>query len=102
MSGHFIEKCKVCKKVIAQCRCPSENKEERWSICDECIEASKNEPYIKHETVVVEYSYNPKYGDERVCKCGHTYYRHFDTYENMNACGCKYCQCLVFEEAQKE
>jgi hypothetical protein len=33
---HFIEKCKECKKIISQCRCPSKDKEERWSLCAEC------------------------------------------------------------------
>lgn len=45
--------------------------------------------------------YNPNYGDDRMCKCGHRYYRHFDTYENMEAVGCKYCyDCFTFEESQ--
>jgi hypothetical protein len=55
--------------------------------------------YIRIERVVVELKYNPKYGDNRMCKCGHTYYRHFDSYEDMEACGCKYCQCHEFDEA---
>ena len=42
--------------------------------------------------------YNPQYGDDRVCKCGHTYYRHFDPYEDMEAVGCKYCMCGTFTE----
>lgn len=37
--------------------------------------------------------YNPNYGDNRLCVCGHPYYRHFDTYEDMEACCCKYCDC---------
>jgi len=44
-------------------------------------------------------SYNPKYGDDRVCECGHAYYRHFDSYEDMYPCGCKYCDCEEFIEA---
>ena len=47
--------------------------------------------------------YDPKYGDDRMCKCGHPYYRHFDTYDNMAPVGCKYCnhydECQRFEEA---
>lgn len=42
--------------------------------------------------------YNPKYGDDKVCICGHFYYRHFDTYDNMYNCGCKYCNCKTFEK----
>jgi len=29
------------------------------------------------------------------CECGHAYYRHFDTYDNMRAVGCKYCDCFI-------
>lgn len=56
-------------------------------------------PYIEVEVITVERQYNPKYGDDRMCQCGHPYYRHFDTYENMYPCGCKYCACYTFEEA---
>ena len=35
-TGHFITRCSKCGKVIAQCRCPSKDKEERFTICDEC------------------------------------------------------------------
>ena len=37
--------------------------------------------------------YDHTFGDDRVCSCGHTYYRHFDTYDDMRAVGCKYCEC---------
>jgi hypothetical protein len=59
----------------------------------------KEEPYIieTHTEVVTKYKYNPNYGDDRVCECGHPYYRHFDTYEDMLAVGCKYCGCWVFK-----
>lgn len=42
--------------------------------------------------------YDPKYGDNRICKCGHIYYRHFDTYDGMEPVGCKYCGCQNFIE----
>lgn len=48
--------------------------------------------------VVTEKKYNPKFGDDRMCVCGHPYYRHFDPYENMEAVGCKYCACTTFKE----
>ena len=35
--------------------------------------------------------YDPNYGDEVPCECGHPYRRHFDTYEEMSPVGCKYC-----------
>lgn len=41
--------------------------------------------------------YNNNFGDEEVCKCGHPYYRHFDSYEDMHPVGCKYCECYIFE-----
>ncbi len=34
--GHFIEKCKICKIVISQCRCMATDKSERWSVCLKC------------------------------------------------------------------
>lgn len=40
--------------------------------------------------------YDPNFGDDRICRCGHTYYRHFDTYEGMASIGCKYCLCEGF------
>lgn len=30
---------------------------------------------------------------DAICQCGHVYYRHFDTYEDMAPVGCKYCDC---------
>lgn len=44
--------------------------------------------------------YNPEYGDDKLCRCGHTYYRHFDSYENMNHVGCKYCDCYLFDSVE--
>lgn len=34
--SHYIKKCKICKKVISQCRCMSCNKTEIFDICNEC------------------------------------------------------------------
>ena len=45
--------------------------------------------------------YDPEYGDDRECVCGHPYYRHFDTYDGMRPVGCKYCcfeECTEFKE----
>jgi hypothetical protein len=60
------------------------------------------EAYTVTTEVVKHYHYNPAYGNDRECKCGHPYYRHFDTYENMSTVGCKYCECFHFEEATEE
>jgi len=69
--------------------------------CDMCSGSGKimeEEPYI-HKIITTEKKlYNPKYGDDRICKCGHSYYRHFDTYEDMGNVGCKYCDCYEFIE----
>ena len=58
------------------------------------------QPYLTQTTINTDLIYNPKYGNNRVCKCGHVYYRHFDSYEHMYAIGCKYCQCYKFEEKE--
>lgn len=59
------------------------------------------QPYLELEKVTIKFKYNPHYGDDRVCKCGHVYYRHFDSYENMATVGCKYCGCHHFEEVKR-
>lgn len=61
-----------------------------------CIE---EQPYIETVSIIKESRYNPNYGDDRLCKCGHPYYRHFDTYDNMTNVGCKYCQCGQFVQS---
>lgn len=58
----------------------------------------KAEPYLVLEIVRKEYRYNPNYGDTKVCACRHQYQRHFDTHEDMENVGCKYCECLHFTE----
>lgn len=60
-----------------------------------------NGAYIEVISVKRKYKYNPAFGDDKLCKCGHSYYRHFDTYEKMDNVGCKYCGCHHFEEAEK-
>lgn len=57
-------------------------------------------PYIIKEKIIIKkiYKYNPKYGDDRICICGDTYYRHFDSYDKMRPVGCKYCDCMTFVE----
>ncbi len=55
-------------------------------------------PYKETSVTTIVRSYNPDYGDNRVCKCGHLYERHFDPYENMENVGCKYCRCYDFKE----
>jgi hypothetical protein len=59
-------------------------------------EIDEKQPYIEIHKVVL--FYNPEYGDNRECECGYPHYRHFDTYENMETVGCKYCKCFYFKE----
>ena len=70
-------------------------------IISEVITGDDNSPYLEIERTVkyTTRKYNPKFGDSKICKCGHEYYRHFDSWEDMRACGCKYCGCNDFEEA---
>jgi hypothetical protein len=65
-------------------------------------EVPDEEPYLEEIVVKRIGKYNPNYGDHRICKCDHSYYRHFDSYEEMYACGCKYCQCDRFEEREDD
>lgn len=44
--------------------------------------------------------YDPEFGDDRKCTCSHPYYRHYDSYEDMAAVGCKYCPCSTFKEPE--
>lgn len=64
--------------------------------------SSTDAPYLEYEYKVREKKYNPNYGDNRMCICGHPYYRHFDSYENMEPVGCKYCGCDEFVEQKEE
>ena len=66
------------------------------------IPNSQNEPYIISYEVTASLKYNPNFGDDKICECGHAYYRHFDTYDDMDNCGCKYCGCFDFTLAKSE
>lgn len=68
----------------------------------EGIDRNIDGPYKVTYSVHIHNEYNPNFGDDKLCQCGHTYYRHFDSYEGMDACGCKYCTCRYFLLAQSE
>lgn len=34
--AHKIIKCKECKEIIMQCRCPAKHKDIEWQICGDC------------------------------------------------------------------
>ncbi len=54
--------------------------------------------YLETYSIEIHKSYNENYGHNKVCECSHDYYRHFDSYENMDSVGYKYCSCDEFEE----
>ncbi len=61
-----------------------------------------DQPHLTKTSVKTKIFYNPNYGDNRLCECGHPYHRHFDSYEDNDACGCKYkhtCKCKGFKES---
>lgn len=66
------------------------------------FKSKDSEPYITKYSLEKTIGYNSKFGDDKECECGHPYYRHFDTYEDMEACGCKYCGCYKFTLSKKE
>lgn len=59
---------------------------------------STDTPYRERTELIIHLEYNPIYGDDRICVCGHPYDRHFDSYEDMKNVGCKYCGCETFVE----
>lgn len=76
---------------------------DEWDNGIDAIRVSdKSGPYIEYKTVQTILKYNPNFGDNKVCTCGHSYYRHFDSYEGMRACGCKYCRCIIFKEKNED
>lgn len=69
------------------------------------ITTSNKEPYIERIVISALHTmvYNPNYGDDKPCgNCGHTYDRHFDSHDDMEAVGCKYCECYEFVDLKVE
>lgn len=65
--------------------------------CLHLIEKTESSPYLEGFEIRKISLYNPDYSGNRECECGHDYERHFDSYENMSAVGCKYCRCHDFK-----
>lgn len=63
---------------------------------------NEEKPYIERTVTKVIREYNPKFGDDRKCECGHSYHRHFDPYAFMEDSGCGYCSCGTFVEASPD
>ena len=74
-----------------------------WTVDSWLAYTGQTENFLKFVDKLVKASpsriYDKEYGDDKVCKCGHPYYRHFDTYEDMRNVGCKYCRCRNFAPA---
>jgi len=34
---HFVKKCNICGTIVAQCRCPSNDKVIEYVHCDSCL-----------------------------------------------------------------
>ena len=66
---------------------------------DAILVSDTDSPYLEYEYKIQEIKYNPNYGDNRMCRCGHPYHRHFDPYMKMEVSRCKYCGCDAFVEA---
>lgn len=60
---------------------------------DNSDDAINREPMYLED---IKLRYNPKYGDNNLCICGHIYYRHFDENDEMLKSGCSKCQCTEF------
>jgi len=58
------------------------------------LEVSRHDSFFIDDECPV---YDESFGNDKLCKCGHTYYRHFDTYEDMSPIGCKYCNCDKYD-----
>ena len=52
-------------------------------------------PYLEQTTTRL--IWNREFPQDAECACGHPYYRHFDGYDNMWPCGCKYCPCYEWK-----
>lgn len=73
--------------------CPHEQ-ERIHAIAMAKTERQPEPPYL--ERIFTRKVWNPNYKQDARCICGHTYDRHFDSYDNMENVGCKYCDCLEF------
>ena len=74
-----------------------------YTACDEVTgtldESTINNPYLEYTAKIK--AYNPNYPENKKCICGHSYGRHFDSYEDMAPVGCKYCSCNEFVPAEE-
>jgi len=74
--------------------------EVRVATLENQVDVLENDSLIQYNTD--KPGYDCKFGDAKLCACGHQYHRHFDSYENMDPVGCKYCGCETFIEQSKK
>lgn len=72
--------------------------EKLCSIISESNAKNNKAPYLHGIKLEIEMEYNPEFDEDKICECGHSYDRHFDSYEKNEAVGCKYCKCYIFKE----
>lgn len=53
---------------------------------------------LDKDYTILPKEYDHNFGDDIGCTCGHSYYRHFDSHENMRPTLCKYCDCGTFKK----
>lgn len=104
-----VTHCPFCGEILPEIIRPliSSNKPIRTCIdggdcCNTCHQKLIHCCCLPPESAWGPNTYDPNFGDCKLCKCGHQYHRHFDSYENMSPVGCKYCRCNVFQEDNNE
>jgi len=65
--GHFIERCKFCQGVIAQCICNGP-KTVTWGICSRCKDARKKSETLKQDQALVDYYTDASFFDDDIFK----------------------------------
>ena len=93
--------CRICSKGDIELKIESQG-------LDLLLRRSRiiSQPDDPYECCICESiirGYNAKFGDSRMCVCGHPYNRHFGVSDNGEEWVCKDCGCKMFEEiAHKE
>lgn len=89
---------------------PQEGWEAMWTIQEQAKAEVEDPNWDFHQLTVYSVDvvkragykpYNTEFGDDKLCECEHTYYRHFDSYADMEPVGCKYCPCRKFKEGSQ-
>lgn len=70
-------------------------------LCEHVGTVIEPEFVTKIRNLLSPLAWDPNRDQQQRCVCGHTYERHFDSYEDMAPVGCKYCgsDCEMFRPA---